>query len=174
VSFLASLAGPLIDIVLAVLWARWSKLDLGLRSPDMEGAWGWCLLYVGWFAAEHVVNTFYRPIAVDPAYLKELEQLSVPQDVLLSALLGPLAEELLFRGAAFSALMRRWGPTIAVAVPSLIWGLIHVQYEAWSIASIAGSGVVLAVVRWRSRSIYPSLALHAGGNLLSMMNVNLP
>lgn len=79
---------------------------------------------------------------------------------------GPVFEELLFRGAMFSALLRRWGIWVAVVVPSILWAFLHIGYEQWFVASIAASGVVLAIIRWKSGSLYVPLCLHATGNLL--------
>ena len=70
----------------------------------------------------------------------------------------------------FAALLRRWGIWAAAIVPSLIWGLLHVQYEWWVVASIAGSGVLLAMVRWKSQSLYLPVGLHAAWNLLVTLN----
>jgi membrane protease YdiL (CAAX protease family) len=135
----------------------------------MKGVWAWSLLFIAWVVLERVV-----PVATDPAWLQELEQLSLSEEVLLIVVFGPIQEELLFRGALFSSLMRRWGAWVAIAVPSALWGLMHFQYEPLQMASIAGSGVVLAIIRWKSGSLYVPLALHAGGNLLDMLIVYVP
>jgi membrane protease YdiL (CAAX protease family) len=94
-----------------------------------------------------------------------MQQHSFFQIMVLAVMMYPLFEELLFRGALFSALFHEWGLKVAVAVPSVIWALAHIQYEAWYMVSIAGAGVVLAMIRWRSGSLYLPLALHAAFNL---------
>ena len=171
--FTARLTEVLILTALVLLWARRSNLDLGLRAPAMKGVWRWVLLFILWCAVEAVIVAF-RPVEVDPEWLEELEQLSVLEEVVLTVLLGPALDELLFRGALFSALMRRWGIWAALLVPSALWGVIHIQYEALYMASIAGSGVVLAVIRWKSGSLYVPLALHAAFNLYVMLSAYLP
>ena len=95
-----------------------------------------------------------------------MEQFSLLDELIVVVVLAPVCEELLFRGAMFSALLRRWGIRTAAIVPSLIWAIIHIQYEWWFVASIAGSGVLLALVRWKGGSIYLPIALHAAYNLL--------
>ena len=154
-------------IVLA--WADRSKLDLGLhRRPALIAAWPWAALYAAWIAAEwHLLGVY--PVDVDPEFLEWIEQLSLIEEIALTVLVWPLFEELLLRGAMFSALLRRWGLWAAVVVPSLIWGLMHLQYEGWLLASIAGTGVVLAMARWKSGSLYVPLALHAGSNFVDLL-----
>lgn len=167
-SFAGQLLGQLILATLALLWARLSKLDIGLRAARMKRAWGWSLLLVAWTVSERVFLS-YGPIATDTAWLQELERLPLAQVILLVVVIGPVTEELVFRGALFSALERRWGPGIAVVVPSLLWALLHFQYEPWLMASIAGSGILLAMIRWRSGSLYVPIALHAAANSLDLI-----
>ncbi len=170
-------AGELISVAIitaaTLAWARWSKLDLGLRPPALKGVWPWIGLFVLWCGAEQAVAAFL-PVDVDAAWLEEMRRLSLAEELVLGVVLGPLWEELLFRGAMFSALLRRWGIWAAAIVPSLLSGLTHVQYEWWYAASIAGSFVVLAIIRWKSGSIYPPLALHAAFNLAITLSPYLP
>jgi membrane protease YdiL (CAAX protease family) len=162
----------LIDFVIftaiVLLWARWAKLDLGLRGPALTGAWPWILLYIAWFVIEWVIAANY-PMDVDAEWLERMEQRSLFSIISLTVLLAPLWEELLLRGAMFDALMRRWGIWAAALVPSLLWGFLHVQYDWWAGASIVGSGIVLAIIRWKSDSLYPPLVLHVAGNLLATL-----
>jgi len=107
-AFTAHLASFVLLTAATLLWAKWSKLDLGLRSPALKGVWSWVGLFVLWCAAEAAFAAVH-PIQVDPEWLEEMQQFSLPEDVLLSVVLYPLWEELFFRGAMFSALIRRWG-----------------------------------------------------------------
>jgi membrane protease YdiL (CAAX protease family) len=154
---------------LALLWARRSKLDLALSAPAYRKAEPWVLLLILWHTAEWAITTFH-PLGVDPVWLARQEQLSLAEDLILSLILAPVSEELLFRGAMFAALMRRWGIWTAALAPSLIWGLLHVQYEWWVMASIAGSGFLLAMIRWKGGSLYLPMGLHAAWNLLVTLN----
>jgi membrane protease YdiL (CAAX protease family) len=74
---------------------------------------------------------------------------------------APIGEEFLFRGflfAGFSA--SRLGPVGAIAITSLVWGVLHSQYDLYGIASIVVNGVLLGLVRWRARSLWLCVALH--------------
>lgn len=153
---------------ITLLWTAWSKLDLGLSAPAFRRAEPWVLVFILWCIAEWAITIFF-PIEVDPDWLEYVEQLSLGERLIVFVLLAPVLEELLFRGVMFAALLRRWGIWAAVCVPSLTWGLLHSQYEWWVVVSIAGSGVVLAMVRWRSGSLYLPVGLHAGSNLLATL-----
>jgi len=81
---------------------------------------------------------------------------------------GPVGEEVMFRGFLF----RGWvGPgvrgAVAVAVISLLWSLLHVQYAAVQIVQIFLIGIILGWVRWRSGSTSLTMVLHILVNLES-------
>ncbi len=150
---------------ITLLWARWAKLDLGFRRPDYRAAEPWALMFILWLTAEWAI-TLFLPFEPDPEALAGRQPFSLGEELVAFGLLAPLCEELLFRGAMFSALLRRWGIATAVIVPSLLWGLIHAHAAWWFALSVAGSGALLAMVRWKGGSIYPPMALHAAFNLL--------
>jgi len=174
VIFAEWLASDLILTAIVLLWARRSKLDLGLRAPVFKRAWPWMALYVTWCAAEWCAIRWriFELYSVEdsPAWLNELYGFPLPAQLVLLVVTGPVFEELLFRGAMFAALLRHWGIWVAAIVPSILWALLHLGYEPWLLASIAGSGVVLAIIRLRSGSLYVPLCLHAAGNLLVVLD----
>lgn len=87
--------------------------------------------------------------------------------------LGPLIEELLFRGFLYPVLARRTGAVAAVVLTALPFGLIHyLQYQSWSAVLVVGLvGVVLAVVRAVTKSVAASFLVHVGynGTLMCLM-----
>lgn len=151
-----------------VLWAKWSNLDLGLRPPVFKGVWLWIFLFVLWRSLEQVIAASHYE-EVDPESYERRTELSIIEYVLKGVIIGPLFEELLFRGALFSGVMRRWGVWMAVTLPSLLWALLHVQYgQGWTSVWIFGLAILLAVIRWKSGSIYLPLSLHAAHNLATV------
>jgi membrane protease YdiL (CAAX protease family) len=81
---------------------------------------------------------------------------------------GPIGEEVMFRGFLF----RGWvAPglrgAVAIAVISLLWSLLHVQYAWVQIGQIFLIGLILAWVRWRSGSTSLTMVLHILVNLES-------
>src|SRR5262249_13664533 len=69
--------------------------------------------------------------------------------VLAIVVVGPIGEEAMFRGFLF----RGWvGPglrgVVGIAVISLLWSLLHVQYALAQIAQIFLIGLILGWIRW--------------------------
>jgi membrane protease YdiL (CAAX protease family) len=75
---------------------------------------------------------------------------------------APLGEELFFRGFAQPALQRSWGPVAAVLVSGAMFALIHLDRVGflglWEI------GITLALLRYATGSLWPSILCHAVNN----------
>lgn len=83
---------------------------------------------------------------------------------------APLIEELLFRGVLLSGLMRRMPVWPAILVSALIFGGAHLpdfKFAWYPIPDLMLLGVALAWLRVKSRSLWPSVAMHATNNLLA-------
>lgn len=83
---------------------------------------------------------------------------------------APLVEELLFRGVLLSGLMRRMPVSVAVLVSALVFGCAHVPdfgFAWYAVPALVGLGVVLALLRLGSRSLWPAVVAHAGNNLVA-------
>ncbi len=82
--------------------------------------------------------------------------------------LGPVCEELAFRGFLLPLLTRSLGPATAVILSAAIFSLMHGPQYAWSwqhILLITLAGVLFGVVRLVSGSTAAAAAMHAGYNL---------
>lgn len=90
--------------------------------------------------------------------------------VLVVVCVGPLVEELLFRGVLLSALMRRWPVGWAVAGSSLLFALVHLPglaYQWYALPNLLLLALLLAGLRLRSGSIWPAVLAHGVNNLLA-------
>ncbi|MBM7659897.1 membrane protease YdiL (CAAX protease family) [Bacillus mesophilus] len=89
--------------------------------------------------------------------------------VLIIAAIGvAINEEVLFRGILLRGFMK-WGPWVAIFVPSALFGLIHstnifvggdptfaIFQTIWTFAA----GVILSAIRLRTNSLYPVIVFH--------------
>lgn len=81
---------------------------------------------------------------------------------LVGGLIGPVAEELVYRGLIYTAL-RRWGITIAVSGSTLLFVLSHSLSTGLPIPQIIG-GIVFALAYERSKSLFAPIVIHCLGN----------
>ena len=79
---------------------------------------------------------------------------------------APVTEELLYRGLGLSLLLARTGTPVAVGITAVLFGLGHGL--VLSLAAFVWFGIVIALVRLRSDSIYPAFAVHCAFNAIGM------
>lgn len=91
--------------------------------------------------------------------------------------IAPMAEEFFFRGFFFGALRnlpvtvagRDLGPWIAAVVTGILFGLAHLgSAPAAYLVPLGFLGFVLCLIRWRTGSLYPCMALHSANNALAL------
>ena len=97
--------------------------------------------------------------------------------VVLSLLIcvgSPVVEELFFRGLVLRAALwrfrdlgRRAGPALAIVLTGLFFGLVH--FEALQFLGLAGFGMVLGVLAWRSGRLGPSIVAHMAFNATTVI-----
>ena len=91
--------------------------------------------------------------------------------------IAPIAEEFFFRGFFFGAL-RGWkinvagreiGTWVAAVITGIVFGLAHTgSAQAQFLVPLGVLGFLLCLVRWRTRSLYPCMALHSVNNALAV------
>jgi membrane protease YdiL (CAAX protease family) len=91
--------------------------------------------------------------------------------------IAPIAEEFFFRGFLFGVL-RRWritvagrslGPWVAAVIVAILFGFAHLGSAPLEyLAPLGVLGFVLCLVRWRTGSLYPCMALHSANNALAL------
>lgn len=82
------------------------------------------------------------------------------------ALVGPVVEELTYRGAGMT-LLGRWGAPVAVAVTAIGFGLGHGLVLA--LPALVFFGLVTALLRLKTDSVYPSMLVHCAFNATSLI-----
>ena len=106
-----------------------------------------------------------------PKHIPMEEYLKTPSIAILTAIfavsLGPLMEELFFRGFLYPVLARRWGLFAAISVTSVAFGLVHGAQLAFSpglVLIVFLVGLVLTIVRAKTGSVGSSLVVHISYN----------
>ena len=87
--------------------------------------------------------------------------------VVAAGVLGPVVEEMLFRGGMYSGLLRRHGALRTVLGIALLFALAH--REPRNILPDFLGGMAMGYLRWASGSIWPAILLHATFNTTSVV-----
>lgn len=80
-------------------------------------------------------------------------------------------EEMLFRGFLQTTMERGRRIPIAIAVTAAVFAILH--FNPWWMLQIFGLGIVLGVMAWRSRSIWPGVVIHMTNNAVSLVFINI-
>ena len=87
---------------------------------------------------------------------------------------APIFEEVLFRGFFFEGLRHStFGTTGAILLTSAIWAVIHMQYGWFEIISIFFIGILLAIAKLKTKSLYVPIAMHMLMNLTASLGMEL-
>ncbi|HEX7325569.1 MAG TPA: CPBP family intramembrane glutamic endopeptidase [Rhodanobacteraceae bacterium] len=91
---------------------------------------------------------------------------------LLVVCVAPFVEELVFRGVLLSGLARRMPIAWAVVVSAVIFGCAHLpdfKFAWYPIPALFLLGLLLAWLRVRTGSIWPSITAHATNNFIAAL-----
>jgi len=178
VQSLSVLAAAVACCVAMVLFVRWRRAGtvrdyLALRAVSWRTALAWFSVYVVLFAAVHgLLYALELPASSDLVRRQFETAGSVPLFVLAIVVVGPILEEVFFRGFMFAGIAAsRLGLVGAVAITSLLWAVVHVQYDIAGVTAVLSLGIVLGVARAMSGSILLTFALHAAGNLAAIIEL---
>ncbi len=192
----ASLIGAMICWRAAYWWNPSQQSGLALHLPAL-GIMGWLLVIAGFalvvygiffltFAVLGIDPNDYAPTAggLDDASsmagVMEKILADLTDEPLLFALampgivvFVPLVEELIFRGAIFSALVNSWfGKSGAVLITSATWAVIHGATAPWLFVGIIFMmGIVLGVLLLRFGSLWVTIVCHCLWNALTSLSI---
>jgi membrane protease YdiL (CAAX protease family) len=134
---------------------------------------------LGWMAAAYVayiaLGQLWAQIVETHAETKLPDSLGADESTaalvavcVIVTVIAPIAEETFFRGYFFGALRNWRGPWPAALVTGAVFGGIHYgSADAVFLVPLAILGFMLCIVRWKTGSLLPCIALHAINNALA-------
>jgi membrane protease YdiL (CAAX protease family) len=175
-----------LGFVAAALWlASWRQrapaASFGFRTPRVGRAILALLLAA---AAYYLLTAVYSSLLGLHGTDKLPSELGVTHSsaALVAAsifvcVIAPMAEEFFFRGFLFGALRRlpvrlagyELGPWLAAAIVGILFGLAHTgSASSQYLVPLGFLGFVLCLLRWRTGSLYPCMALHSANNAVAL------
>lgn len=149
--------------IIVFLWAGWTKVSpTWLRTrPWMVLIWSviaaWGLVVPSAWLQEHMPEL---PNFVEQEFDMILKD---RWGYLTIGLLAPLAEEIVFRGAALRSLLAsRLSPLAAIVISALLFAVAHLNPAQMPHAFLVG--LLLGWMYWRTGSILPGMAYHWANN----------
>lgn len=175
---LAQLGGSIAALLLALAWPHrlpW-RGDGAVLRPLVRYACAlpvWLVIAVG---TSMIWSALGWPLADQPhlSYFADAEP-GLPWLGVMAAVcvVGPVLEELIFRGFLLEGLAARHGVGIAVSVSSVLFGLVHVGAGTVLIVPISALGALFAWLRLRHGGLLAPILAHVAHNSLMVTVVTL-
>jgi len=147
--------------------------DFRICRPKSIAVWILCAM-----ALPLAVSGFYIFLIPGTFAVSELSSeqaaLRIMNAILGSCLAAGITEELIFRGFIMRLLEVRWNKHIAIIVPSVLFGILHIfNMQNPNIVDIlillaAGTsvGIMFSMIAYQSGSIWPGAVVHGIWNLI--------
>jgi len=152
---------------------------LSFRSFDVRKA---SLLVFLYFIAILCVNLLYQ-VLLNVLHLKiqtndqvilqlgKVAPFTMYGLLLLAVFVAPICEEVLFRGFMFAGFLRAMPLPVAICLSAFIFGAAHGDLASFPVLFCIG--ILLALIRWRTGSLWPGIILHLLNNSLSAVTIIL-
>ncbi|WFU76499.1 type II CAAX endopeptidase family protein [Bradyrhizobium sp. CB2312] len=147
---------------IALYWPSWRQL--------LFGAVGLVLIVLAW---EVVSRSLGREAT--PGFMTDLLKSGRDKGAALMLLIAfsvaaPMSEEVLARGFLF----RGWSASFlrvsgAIILSSLVWTIVHLQYDIYFLAEVFTIGLWFGYMRYRANSLWLTIILHALNNLTAVV-----
>jgi membrane protease YdiL (CAAX protease family) len=168
-------------VYFAVLQAHALPADFGFRAVRVRTAVTAVVAAgVGYYAVTAIWASIFKLHGTDklPSELGvNRSTVALVAAAVFVCVIAPIAEEFFFRGFIFGAL-RKWhvavagrniGTWLAAIVTGILFGLAHTgSASPRYLVPLGFLGFVLCLVRWKTRSLYPCMALHSINNSLAL------
>lgn len=165
-----------IGLSLAFIIAAWCYVKLcGLSAKAYQWKpYFWKLIPLGFFlilGSQYVIGEFmtYLPRydTMLASYKEIFEGISLRDMIISVVLIGPVCEEIIFRGIILEGLSQKYNTIKALIFSSLIFGLIH--FQPLQIISAFFAGLIFGWIYLKTQSLWVVIVLHVINNLFFLI-----
>jgi len=101
----------------------------------------------------------------------KVEPITTYATLLAAVFVAPFCEEIFFRGFVFTGLRRGMPIYLAVIISALLFAAAHGDPASFPVLLIIG--LLLAILRWQTKSLWPGILLHCLNNSLGAIEIIL-
>lgn len=147
---------------LALRWPSWKQFLLG--------AIGLLVVVLVWETMSRSLGREATPGVMTDLLKSGRDKGAAAILVFAFALAAPMSEEVLARGFLY----RGWSESFlrvpgAIVLSSLVWTVVHLQYDLYFLAEVFSIGLWFGYMRSRANSLWLTIALHALNNLTAVV-----
>ncbi len=125
-----------------------------------------------------IVELQSRFLPMSETLAKSMTEMMTPKDqpmwmiLFAMAVMPGICEEVLFRGAIFGLLRRKFNSINCCILVGVLFGFFHLS--GYRLLPTAVLGIVLTLMVYRTGSIFPSMLFHASHNALAIIVTSIP
>ncbi len=113
------------------------------------------------------IGAFGEPSPPDIGVTWESSTLSIVLVLLSTVIIGPIAEELMFRGYVLDSIRKIHGDVLGIILSALLFGMIH--FDPYTVGMATLGGVLYGYIRVKTGSLWPSVVSHMIWNAMAMV-----
>jgi membrane protease YdiL (CAAX protease family) len=144
---------------------------IGFKEPLKREWIQWLLILVAFlFLSDGVSLLLHQPIV--PPFMVDAYKTASSLPIFLFAIvvMAPIFEEVFFRGFLFQGIRySRLGPIGAIGITSLVWAVIHLQYDIYGMTTVLALGLLFGIARLKTDSIHLLMVMHSFVGLMATM-----
>jgi membrane protease YdiL (CAAX protease family) len=166
----------MVGLLIVTVWiAHWTAKDyLALRWASRGEVWialvSLAILLPALDGMAYLLGQPIIPSFVVDIYRNAKSTNSLPLLWLAIVIAAPVAEEIIFRGFLYRGWVRSTQrPLIGILVVTVVFALVHVQYNWFGVLQVFLIGLLLTWTRWRSDSTLLPMLMHVIANFYAMM-----
>lgn len=151
------------------------KNYIGFKEPLKREWVQWLLILAAFLSLSDGISWLLHQPIVPPFMVDTYKTASsFPALLLAIVVVAPIFEEIFFRGFLFQGIRySRLGPIGAIGITSLIWAVIHLQYDIYGIATVFALGLLFGIVRLKTDSIHLLMVMHSFVGLVATIETAL-
>lgn len=165
----------LLILLIPICYGIYIKTDFkklfSIKLPGIKAILAGICVCIGGFCINLLLSNFFTQIMKESAnniqttfdYLLEQPFFLI---VFVMAFMPAVGEELMFRGFTFGCLKEKQKPVAAMLISSIIFGCYH--FSLVKLIPTAFLGFLLAMLAYRSKSIFPGMLMHFLNNFISL------
>jgi membrane protease YdiL (CAAX protease family) len=151
------------------------KNYIGFKEPLKREWVQWLLILAAFlFLSDAVSLLLHQPNV--PPFMVDAYKTASSLPVLLFAIVvvAPIFEEIFFRGFLFQGIRySRLGSIGAIGITSLLWAVIHLQYDIYGMATVFVLGLLFGIARLKTGSIHLLMVMHSFVGLVATLETAL-
>ena len=146
----------------------WNAVERGCRQGRLIYRSGLCVLMA--MPMIYLVNLLQELLPNLPDWVGNQNMIGLmrhPVGLAVVTVVGPICEELLFRGGVQRSLHRAFSPSVAIVCSALIFSIVHLNPVQVPAAFVLG--LLLGFSYWWTRSLIAPICIHVVNNSVASM-----